>query len=374
MPTVAVLGAEGLVGGLVVEELGSRGIAARPIVTGQGRDPVSRPAGTRAGQADDEVALAEALVGCALVIDASGGDDDVVGLRLRACRRAGVDVVDVSPNQDHLLRLLEGEEDLARAGIRVAAGAGLQHLVGDVLAHLAGEALPAPSDELGGWVREVHVAYTLPNRGGPLAAATAGRRRSAAHALTAPGYGLVRGERRIEGVAEHRRLAWFPRPVGAAHAASVPGAEALSVPRHLAGVQTVRTYLAVPGWRAELLQFAGNLARSEVAGQTLTRTLSRSRPAPTPARRGRIRWACVVEAAGQGGIARAWAYGHDPYRLTAVAAVVCAQDLLAGAHPPGVVDPSAVRAPAAMLDELSIRTDLRWSVVAPGCGSRGDRA
>lgn len=301
--------------------------------------------------------LRRVLAGASAIVNAAGGEPGMAETLVAAACAAGVHLVDVVPEQAHIRVLHDAEATARDAGVALVAGAGLQHLVGDALAHLAGTATDTP--------REVHVAYTLPDRGALLADASAGRRRSAARELTAPTLALVDGELRREPIGEQRRLAWFPRPVGPAHAASVPGGEAITVPDHVPGVHTVRTYVALTGWRSELLQFAGNLARFESARDRITGRVERPRPAMGPGRRGAIRWAVVAEANGRGGVARAWAYGRDPYRLTAAAALGCVQRLLADPTLTGAPSPAGLGPPGELLDHLSSRTDLRWSISRP---------
>lgn len=341
MPKVALLGADGLVGALVGEELRLRGLEPTALDTRNGSAvPVALP-----GDAS-------------LVIDAAGlTGADARALLEAACRR-GMDLVDVSPSQAHVHAVHRSHPDVVDSGNRVVTGAGFQHLIGDALANLAGWATPG--------AREVHVAYTLPDRGALLAAASGGRRRSAGEALLVPALARVGGALVEDPIGEQRRLAWFPRPVGPAHAAAIPGGEAITVPRHLADVQTVRTYVALSGWRSELLQFTGNVARLPRVRDRLARRVTRPRGMLGPTARASIRWGCVAEAAGDSGVARAWAYGRDPYRLTAVIAVAVAESLLSGGHQPGVLAPAEICPPADMLDLVAERTDLRWSIVRPG--------
>lgn len=341
--SIALIGAGGLVGGLVAD--GARAM---------GLEVVEVPRSTLDAGGE---ALRSVLAGSSVVVNAAGGEQGMAETLVAAACASGGHVVDVVPEQAHVRALHDAGARALGAGIAIVPGAGFQHLVGDTLAHLAGTAtVPA---------REIHVAYTLPDRGGLLADASMGRRRSAAHELTSPALALVDGELRAEPIGEQRRLAWFPRPVGPAHAASVPGGEALSVPRHVPGVDTVRTYVALTGWRSELLQFAGNLARFEMARERLTRRVTRARPPMGEPRRAAIRWAAVAEANGRSGVARAWAYGRDPYRLTAAGALACAELLRSATAPAGVISPAELCPPAELLDLLTVRTDLRWSISRP---------
>lgn len=343
MSTIALIGARGLVGGLVAEGARARGLGVVEI--------------TRSTLDAGGEALRSVFAGSSVVVNAASGEPGMAASLVAAACASGGRLVDVVPEQAHVHALHDAGVRASDAGSAIVAGAGFQHLLGDTLAHLAGTATVP--------VREIHVAYTLPDRGGLLADASLGRRRSAARELSAPALALVDGELRSEPIGEQRRLAWFPRPVGPAHAASVPGGEALSVPRHVPGVDTVRTYVALTGWRSELLQFTGNLARFEAARERLTRRIARVRPPMGEQRRAAIRWAAVAEANGQDGVARAWAYGRDPYRLTAAGALACVELLRDAACPSGLISPAELCPPAELLDRLTVRTDLRWSISRP---------
>ncbi len=343
MSTIALIGARGLVGGLIAD---GAAVAGFEVVE------VPRTTTEAGGHA-----LQRVLEDASVVVNAASGAPGMAQMLVDAACAAGAHLVDVVPEQAHVRVLHDAHRSAREAGVTLVAGAGLQHLIGDTLAHLAGTATEAP--------REIHVAYTLPDRAALLADASAGRRRSAARELTAPALALVDGELCPEPIGEQRRLAWFPRPVGPAHAASVPGGEAITVPGHVPGVRTVRTYIALTGWRCEVLQFAGNLARIDAVDERLTRRIARPRPAMGGARRAAIRWAVVAEANGRDGVARAWAYGRDPYRLTAAGALGCVQRVLAEPAPTGATSPAGLGPPGELLDLLTSRTDLRWSISRP---------
>jgi short subunit dehydrogenase-like uncharacterized protein len=343
VPSIALIGSRGLVGGLVAD--GARAMGVEVVA-------VPRSALDVGGEV-----LVSAFGNSSVVVNAASGERGMAEALVAAACASGGHLVDVVPEQAHVRALHAAGERAMEAGSAIVAGAGFQHLLGDTLAHLAGTATVG--------VREIHVAYTLPDRAGLLADASNGRRRSAARELGSLALAMVDGELRDEPIGEQRRLAWFPRPVGPAHAASVAGGEALSVPRHLPGVGTVRTYVALTGWRSELLQFTGNLARFDAARERLTRRIARARPPMAEPRRTAIRWGAVAEANGRGGVARAWAYGRDPYRLTAAGALACAELLRAATAPAGVIAPAELCPPAELLDVLTVRTDLRWSISRP---------
>lgn len=367
-PTIGVLGAGGYTGRLVVAECIRRG--HRPVAIG--RD-VAR---IRAALEDDAIdvereltairaadvtrpATVRAAFDDLAVVVTTVGPFDLLGHEvLDAAIDTGTHYVDVTAEQP-FIRWAYGERDVAvrAAGIVAVPAAGFEFLPGDLLADLAAGAVS--------WPDEVHVAYTVPARGSAQRALSAGTRRTILTLLDRPGVALERGELVQERAGDVRRLAWFPRPVGPRHAAGIPGGEPITVPRHVPGPRTVRTYLAVPGWQAELLQLAGNVARWEPARRVLVRALGGGQGGPSPTRRRTTRWGVVAEAAGADGVARAWAYGHDLYGLTATAAVAVGEAIMTGAVAPGVMPPAAIGAPDQLLDELARRSDLRWSVARP---------
>jgi hypothetical protein len=339
---IGVLGAEGFVGGLVVAELERRGHDAIPL----GDAAVARDAG----------ALRAALASCSVTISALGARD-LTHRVLDAALATGTHLIDPVGDPETMRWALEERDGPARsAGVSVVLAGGLAAVPGDPLAHLAAHAVTTP--------REVHICYAFPS-GGVLGAASAGTRQTFADLLGAPALALARGELVEEHPGEVRRLAWFPRPVGPAHAAGVPAPEPLTVPRHVPSARTVRTYLALSSWRAELLQASGALAGRPAGRRLLARRLTARRDVLSPARRAGTRWACVAEAAGVEGVARAWAYGTDPYGTSAASLVALAEAVLAGHADAGVVPPSFVEVPDEFLDHLSARTDLKWSITRP---------
>lgn len=330
---IGLVGVAGTVGSAIAEALAARG--RRTVTVG-----LDHPAAT--------------LGQVGVVVVATGGDLDATRRTVRAAVEAGVHVVDVDREVGYLA-WLHGEPAIAAhsSGALLVAAAGVRFAVGDLLAALAAGLITAPQD--------LHVAYTS---GGGRSTLTAGERRAAIAALGTPGTALVDRRRVDEHPGQARRLAWFPRPVGPAHAAAVPGGEVSSVPLHLDTLTTIRTYEALPGWRAELLQARANLARTRRGRRLLARRLAGRRSVGGPATRAGQRWGCVAELAGQGALGRAWAYGHDPVATTAVLATELATRLEGVAPLPGrggVRAPAQIDDPAGLLDAVAEVTDLRWS-------------
>jgi hypothetical protein len=338
---LVVLGADGLAGGRVVRALERQGheVAVRPHAL---------------AVADRDV-LAEAVRGRALAVSLLGGDPSPL---LEVAIADGVHVVAATDHAVDVRTAIERHHPEADArGVRVVVGAGVPGVPGDPLAHLAATAVRAPA--------EVHVCYALPAQGGgPLRALTPGGRRRVIAAIGRPGLVHEGASLVEEHPGEQRRLAWFPRPVGPTHAVGVPGPEPVLVPTHVPSVRKVRTSLALTSWRAELLQAAASVAATRRGRAWLARRVGRPRRGAVDLTR--MRWACVAEARGHDGVARAWAYGTDPVRLAAASVVGLVEAVLAGQPDAGVVAPSLTTVPSDLLDHLAAVTDLRWSVVRPG--------
>jgi short subunit dehydrogenase-like uncharacterized protein len=352
VPRIGVLDGGGCLAQLVLDELARRGhdvavVDVRGHVDLDGHEPDPRTWQGRLGGLD-------------LVLSAVGRRQLTPAV-LVAARDVGAHLVDVV-GDPATFRWARRTQDAAtrQAGTTAVLGAGFVAVPGDPLAHLAAHAVDAP--------RTVHVCYAFPGRGGLRAALSRGSRRALVAQLGLPGTALVDGEVVEELPGEARRLAWFPRPVGPVHAAGVPAPEAVTVPLHVPSVRTVRTSLALTSWRAELLQAAATLGRGERGRRWLAARLGRGGASTAEADRRAVRWACVAETPGPTGVARAWAYGTDPYGTGAASLVAVAEAILAGHADAGVVPPAAATVPEDLLDTLSARTDLRWSITRPSAG------
>lgn len=284
-----------------------------------------------------------------VVVNLADHDPALVAEWARAGSRAG-GYLDIAPT-DATHRVV-AEVDLGPAP--VVPGAGFVSVVGDALAVMAGQRLVEPS--------RADITVYVPSRRSLLTAATPRERTALLEALVAPMSVLVEGQVVDERIAEDRRLAWFPRPVGPHHAAAVPGPHWRTLPRVIPTLRTVRTALALRSSTAEVLQGVGNAARMDwVADRVRARAARPGRDRGTAGER----WAIVVEVATAGGrMARGWAYGHDRHGVTAESAAQLARHVAtADASAPALpVGPTEIMAAEPLLDALAARTDLRWSV------------
>ncbi len=362
MATIAVHGASGFTGRLIVEQLAAAGHSVIAIGRDEAQVLAAVPeqvAGVVVRQAlsDDLPALVAALEGADVVVNAAGPFVRTGQTVAHAAVAAQVHYVDITGEQPFIRWLYKSVDVPAqRAGITMVPAAGYDFLPGDLLASVAASKVVG--------ARDIHVSYAIlgSRRFGPRS--SLGTRRTLALLIGAPCLAFVGSEEVEEIIGEARRLAWFPRPVGPRHAASVAGGEALFVPRHVPGVSTVRTYLAVGSFQSEVLQLLSTASRARAVNSLIGRILSRGRNPSMQARKA-TRWAVVAEAAAAGGVARAWANGVDPYGFTAFAAATVAERLSIGTAQPGVQSPVQVVDATALLEHLAANQWLRWGCVKP---------
>lgn len=365
---IVVLGANGFTGQLIVAELCRR--QHRPVLAGRNTAALAQLADAHGLGPSDIITvdvtspdLATQFSGTDVIINTVGPFVVYGAAVADAAITAGADVIDISGEQSHLVRLIEQHDSQASvAGVTMVPAAGFDFAPGDLLAAVCAASLPHVSD--------IDICYAVSTAGSPrrlirgVPLSSHGTRSSIAAMLNQPQFAYIDGALTEEAVGQARRLAWFPRPLGPRHAAGIPGGEAVLVPRYLPSAVNVRTYLAMPTWRAELVQAAGALARGGHVGKWIKRRLTRNPSDPTPQVRAATKWATVCEARHHQTVVRCWAWGTDPYGFTAVAAAVAAERLIerrhAGRAIPGVRSIAELDDPQATLDLLAVRSDLRW--------------
>lgn len=291
----------------------------------------------------DRDARPDGVGGEDVVVNLASGSAEVVGPWSAAGTRAG-GYLDADPTGASWAHVVAVESP-------VLPGVGWFATLGEALAAVAGTRLPAATD--------VDVTAWVDAWSGPWRAAWPRERGELAAALPDSVLVVRDGEPARERLAESRRLAWFPRPVGPHHAAGVAAPHARTVPAILPGARSVRSALALRSWVAEALQAAGAVARWQVRRGRVVDGAPRGRDGDTS----RERWALVVEAADGDRLVRAWANGHDRHEVTARVVAATARSLAAGAPiGPGPHGATAVLDAEALLDDLAAGSDLRWSL------------
>jgi short subunit dehydrogenase-like uncharacterized protein len=333
--TLAVLGATGFTGRLVLDEARRADLDLRLV--GRRREALEALAlpgeEVRVADATDPVALREAFEGAAVVASCAGPFLELGFVPVAAALAAGAHYLDTTGEQEFVLRVHErfgAAADEARVAVLPAFG--FDYVPGDLAARVAAEQVDGPLDE-------VVVAYSV------------------------QGVGTSRGTRRtITAVMGQEQVAWadgrlvpsrfgattrtIDFPFGRKTVVEWSGTEPITVPRHT-DVRNVRSYVRAPAVAAR----TAGLARR---ASPLLRALAGFGPAgPSAAGRAKSRFTVVAEATGAGGHGRAVLGGSDVYGLTALLIVRGAQALLAGEEVG-----AGVLAPAEAFDAHSVIAGL----------------
>jgi short subunit dehydrogenase-like uncharacterized protein len=337
---IAVYGAPGYTGKLVVAELARRGITA--VLVGRNPDRlaavVSPGTARRIADSRDHDALVGAFGDCDAVINCAGPFAPAGLSVVRAAIAAGCQYVDIAGEQLYLQRVFDtlGPEAEA-AGVAVVPALNDDALPSDLLASLVA-ARVAP-------VRELVIGIEL-LRGS--ASPTRGTLRSAlANLDTFSNGGLGYADGRWDlGVPAYRSSFRFLAEE-AVPVVKFPLPAVVTVPRHVPArhVEGVSTADLAPG-------FAG-----------LTPELIESLPeGPLADSRQETRWIIAVEAVGEDGRpARGIVHGADLQGSTAVIAVEGARRLVADGTKSGVLAPTQAFDPADFLAYLTGH-GVNWSV------------
>ncbi len=362
---IAVYGATGYTGRLVVAELARRGADA--VLCGRSPSKLHALAEetgfseVRPASLEDRDALRHAFGDCAAVVNCAGPFTQLGEPVVRAAVETGTHYVDTTGEQTHMRRVYEEFDDAARAAeVVLIPAAGFDYVPGDLLARLAGREVEPLS--------ELVLAYYVAGFG-----ATRGTLHSGLEMARAGGLEYRDGElRRAPRVPRRARFA-FPVPVGSQEMVAYPSGEVLTVPRHTR-TRAVKSLIALaglapvplPGALVALAMPAAALALHSPLKALVDVAIDRLPEGPPEAARGAARFTVAALARGEDGrTARALARGSDVYGLTAVTAVHTASLLAAGHFAEvGAHSPASAFDPAEFLDHLGGH-GVAWEAPAP---------
>jgi len=317
--TLAVLGASGFTGRLVLEEARRAELPLRLV--GRRRDVLEQLARSgeevRVADARDEAALREAFDGASAVASLAGPFLELGLGPVAAAVNAGAHYLDSSGEQEFVHRVHERFADVPTA---VLPAFGFDYVPGDLAARLAAEQVEGPLDE-------VVVGYSVMGVG-----TSRGTRSTIATVMGQEQVTYLEGRLVRSRFGARTRKMRFPS--GERTVVEWGGTEPLTVPRHT-NVRNVHSFIRAPA-------AAGLGGRVGPLVAPVLRRLARFGPeGPTPASRAKSRFTVVAEARGAGGSGRAVLTGSDVYGLTALLLVRGAQALLAGeARGTGVLAPA----------------------------------
>jgi short subunit dehydrogenase-like uncharacterized protein len=344
--TVAVYGAYGYTGRLVVAELARR--CLNMALLGRDRDRLGRvaaaydvpPGKVRVAATDDPAVLAAALRDCAVVINCAGPFTVAGPAVVRAAIAARCHYVDIAGEQLYMKRVYDTLGGAAeRAGVSVILAANDDGLPSDLIAALTARPL-GPVDELVIGLELVRGDGATPSRG-TLRSALASR-----DSFLDGGLGYA-GGRWAASIPARRSSMMLPLSGQVLPVAKFPLPGVVTVPRH------------VPARHVE-----GVASQALAAGfAAMTADMINAVPeGPSETSRGAGRWGIAVEAVdATGRKVRGVVHGHDMQATTAAVAVEAAQRLVTQPQArPGVLAPAEAFAPEDFLDALAPH-GVTWS-------------
>jgi short subunit dehydrogenase-like uncharacterized protein len=295
---LAVLGATGYTGRLVVEQARELGMPLRLV--GRQREELERLARDEeeihVADARHEAQLIEAFDGAFAVASTAGPFLEVGAKPVGAAITVGAHYLDVSGEQAFARMVYEGfGESAEERDVVLLTSFGFDYVPGDLAARLAAEGLAEPLDE-------IIVAYAT---GGQ--ATSAGTRRTIGHVMGQP---QVAWEGRLVPSRFGKTSRRVRFPTGERSVIEWAGTEPLTVPRHTR-VRRVRSYFAAPRAVA-LAGLVGPLIAPFV------RQSGRVGGNPSADRRLGNTWTVVAEAYRDGEGRRATLVGTDTYGLAAL--------------------------------------------------------
>jgi short subunit dehydrogenase-like uncharacterized protein len=359
---IAVYGATGYTGRLVVRELAEAG--ADFLISGRdleklealradlGLDAPARPA-----RIDDPLSLRELLSDCAAVINCAGPFVRVGEPVLRAAVETSTHYLDTSGEQSWMKLAFERYgPGASEAEVAVIPAMGFDYVPGDMIAALTAEGM--------GEVDEVTIAYgwfdLQPTRG-----------------TMASTLEILSGE-----AVEWRKLQWlpaerpfgpasfdFPEPIGRQRMVRYPAGEQITVPRHVhtrrvRTLMTASTFAPNPRLAAltQLIARPMGLALRTPLKRAIGATIGRLPEGPTPEQRTACNYTIVCEVTRGREVRSGTLRGVDPYGLTA-ALIARGADGAArgGISGVGALAPSQAFKPKDFLAGLE-RFELGWEV------------
>lgn len=352
---IAVYGATGYTGRLVVAELARHGLHA--VLVGRSlervrhvRDTHGLPSfETREAALDSPDGLTAAFADAGVVINCAGPFTETGMPVIDAAIAAGAHYLDPTGEQPYLKRVFDEADGRARSrGVTVIPACANDGLLGDLAASLAAP-LVAP-------VADVLVVYRLIGFG-----LTRGSLISTLEALQGNDFVYADGEWRPAGLRTRHPAFTFPGERRSAPMQRFPASEVVTVPHHVKA-DSVRAAInasaLAPGPFARLvpsLSPATALLLRTPLRRALRRVVNRLPEGPTEERRRKARFMFVAEATGRDGrLARGVVEGTDVYGGTARILVEAAQRLIAQPPDAGVLAPAQAFPAADFLDAVGV--------------------
>lgn len=319
-PVIAVLGASGHTGRMVVDALRARGAQPLPLARSNGGPDARDKEGIRRAIAD-----ADALVSLAGPFLRTGT------AAVEAAIERGIPYVDTTGEQAFMMKTRTLHDRAKDAGVAVVNAMAFEYALGDLAANLH---FPKGGDAL-------HVLYRSPGARG-----SAGTKKSVLRVMAAPTLSYEDGKLRRVAAARYQRS--FPTRDGPRTGASFAGGEVVTIPQHTP-FRTVRTYVATrrPGIARALAPIARVALHGPILRAAEAFVDARHRAPRNDKARGEVH--LMSEPDGQHVVASC----ADPYALTAHVAAEAALRLATDPKRTGVLAPAEALDAKTFLDGLA---------------------
>ncbi len=326
-----IYGANGYTGQLIVDECVRRGI--RPVLAGRRAEslaPLAAQHGldVRVAQLDDAAALAAALTGVRVVLHCAGPFFRTSAAMVQACLTHGVHYLDITGEIVVFEACRRRHDDARAAGIIVMPGVGFDVVPTDCLAARLAERMPD--------AQLLELAFA---GGGGFSRGTL-----KTMVLGSPQGGAIRRDGRITKVPAGWRsqsINFRDRP---RNAVTIPWGD-VSTAFWSTKIPNIHTYLALPasaGRSMQLMRLLSPLLGVPFIRRFVERQIDQRVSGPSAQLRATARmhvWGRVTHADGR--TITGTAEVPEGYRLTAIAAVECAQRVLDTPPPAGYHTPSS---------------------------------
>jgi short subunit dehydrogenase-like uncharacterized protein len=307
---LAVLGATGYTGRLVVEQARALGLPLRLVGRrAEALEELAREGEeVRVADAAHEAELIDAFDGAFAVASTAGPFTDVGTKPVGAAIAVGAHYLDTSAEQAFARVVYDGfGESAEERDVVLLTSFGFDYAPGDFAARLAAEELDEPLDE-------IVVAYATASQ-----PTSRGTRKTIGHVM---GQRQVAWEGRIVPSRFGKTTRRVRFPTGERSVVEWSATEPLTVPRHT-DVRQVRSYVAAP----KVVAYAGLVAPLTAP---ILRVAGRVGGTPNESKREANRWVVVAEARGGAGGRRATLTGYDTYGAAALLIAHGAAALRAG--------------------------------------------
>ena len=356
-PMITLIGATGITGRLVAEQLKSAGckvrIAARnqvklKLLASQLGDTFEYVS----ADVTNPASLRSALESTSIAINCAGPFTDLGEPVVRECARGGIHYIDTTGEQGFIRTVYEGYGDDARKNkVALVPACAVEYALADAAAAMMADQVTA--------CNEIQVAYCVHSMH-----ASRGTQKSAIRALTMPGFWREDDElKAIQPMQTHRE---FDIPgEGKRLGYCFPGGEVFMLPLHMKA-SSISTYMILPlppSLVATISTVAINLMRSPL-GNILPALIDVSGPGPTRTQRHTGTFEIVCNGIYENTKGAVAVRAADPYGLTAVIAAGVARHIEHhGSAAVGPVAPSMV-AGYHLIRELTERAGTTWTQYA----------